>query len=74
MIKLSPLDKYKADLTQDDFQYDAAQENAVMHLQRLYEDMQTKPIAVSGFKRVLNRWKKIYVKQETKPLKEKKTR
>lgn len=69
MIKLSPLDKYKADLTQDDFQYDAAQENAVMHLQRLYEDMQTKPIAVSGFKRVLNRWKKIYVKQETKPLK-----
>ena len=55
MIKLSPIDKYKQDLTRDDFLFDAAQENAVMHLQRLYEDLQSKPLAVSGFKKVLNR-------------------
>lgn len=69
MIKLSPLEKYKQDLARDDFQYDAAQENAVKHLQRLYEDLQFKPAPVSGFKKVLNRWKKVYAKQESKPLK-----
>ena len=65
MIKLSPLDKYKQDLTRDDFLFDAAQENAVIHLQRLYDDLQNKPLAVSGFKKVLNRWKKVYKKQES---------
>jgi len=69
MIKLSPLAKYKQDLQQDDFLFDAAQENAVKHLQRLYDDLLSQPIAVSGFKKVLNRWKKIYVKQEIKPVK-----
>ncbi|WP_057832556.1 cell division protein ZapE [Colwellia sp. TT2012] len=69
MIKLSPIDKYKQDLTRDDFLFDAAQENAVIHLQRLYDDLQNKPLAVSGFKKVLNRWKKIYKKQEQKPIK-----
>ncbi|MEW6981206.1 cell division protein ZapE [Colwelliaceae bacterium 6471] len=69
MIKLSPLDKYKRDLTRDDFQYDAAQEHAVKHLQRLYEDLQNKPVPVTGFKKVLNRWKKVYAKPELKPVK-----
>ena len=69
MIKLSPLDKYKQDLARDDFQYDAAQENAVKHLQRLYEDLQFKPAPVSGFKKVLNRWKKVYAKTDAKPVK-----
>ncbi|NQY49110.1 MAG: cell division protein ZapE [Colwellia sp.] len=69
MIKLSPIDKYKQDLTRDDFLFDAAQENAVIHLQRLYDDLQNKPLAVSGFKKVLNRWKKIYKKQEQQPIK-----
>ncbi len=69
MIKLSPINKYKQDLTKDDFLFDADQENAVKHLQRLYEDLQTKPLAVSSFKRVLSRWKKVYKKQETKPIK-----
>jgi len=69
MIQLSPIDKYKQDLSRDDFLFDAAQENAVKHLQRLYDDFQTKPLAVSGFKKVLNRWKKVYKKQETKPIK-----
>lgn len=69
MIQLSPIDKYKQDLNREDFLFDAAQENAVKHLQRLYEDFQTKPLAVSGFKKVLNRWKKVYKKQEAKPIK-----
>ena len=62
MIKLSPLQQYQKDLTRDDFYYDVAQEKAVKHLQRLYEDFQNKPLAISGFKKVLNRWKKVYRK------------
>lgn len=66
MIKLSPLEKYQQDLAQDDFHYDAAQENAVKHLQRLYDDLQNKPLPVTGFKKVLNRWKRVVAKQEVK--------
>ena len=69
MIKLSPIQKYQQDLTQDDFLFDAAQENAVKHLQRLYEDLQTKPLEVSSFKKVLNRWKKVYKRQEEHSIK-----
>ena len=69
MIKLSPLEKYQQDLTRDDFQYDAAQENAVKHLQRLYDDLQAKPLPVTGFKKVLNRWKRVVAKQEPKLVK-----
>ena len=68
MIKLSPIDKYKQDLSTEDFLFDVAQENAVQHLQRLYENFQTKPIAASGFTKVLNRWKKVYKKQEAEPI------
>ena len=39
MIKLSPIDKYKQDLKKDDFLFDAAQENAVKELQRLYDEL-----------------------------------
>lgn len=69
MIQLSPIDRYKQDLEKEDFLFDAAQENAVNHLQRLYDDFQMKPLAVSGFKKVLNGWKKVYKKQESKPIK-----
>ncbi len=69
MIKLSPLAKYKQDLQRADFQYDAAQENAVKHLQRLYNDLQNKPLAVTGFKKVLNRWKRVVSKPETQVIK-----
>ncbi len=69
MIKLSPIEKYQQDLARDDFLYDEAQENAVRHLQRLYEDLQNKPLPVTGFKKVLNRWKKVYGKAESKPIK-----
>lgn len=68
MIKLSPLEKYQQDLTRDDFQYDADQEKAVRHLQRLYEDLQSKPLPVTGFKKVLNRWKRVVAKQERKTI------
>ncbi|MEI6893579.1 MAG: cell division protein ZapE [Colwellia sp.] len=69
MIKLPPLDKYKQDLTRDDFLFDAAQENAVIHLQRLYDDLKNKPIAVSGFKKVLSGWKRVYKNKQQKPVK-----
>ena len=37
MPQLTPLQKYQQDLTRDDFSYDQAQENAVKHLQLLYD-------------------------------------
>lgn len=64
MIRLSPLEKYQQDLLQDDFHYDAAQENAVKHLERLYQDLQTQPVPVRGFKKVLTGWKRILNKPE----------
>lgn len=69
MIQLSPIDKYKQDLERDDFQHDHAQENAVKHLQRLYEDLQNKPLPVTGFKKVFNRWKRVVGSVETKQAK-----
>ncbi|MFC3092834.1 AFG1 family ATPase [Alteromonas sediminis] len=36
---MTPWEKYQSDLKRDDFSYDEAQENAVKHLQRLYEDL-----------------------------------
>ena len=35
---MTPLERYQADLKRPDFFHDAAQENAVRHLQRLYDD------------------------------------
>ncbi|WP_239023690.1 cell division protein ZapE [Salinicola corii] len=40
---MTPMSRYRADLERDDFSYDAAQENAVKHLQRLYDDLQRTP-------------------------------
>ena len=36
---MTPLERYKQDLKRDDFSYDPAQEMAVEHLQRLYDDL-----------------------------------
>lgn len=36
---MTPLERYQADLKRPDFAKDAAQENAVNHLQRLYDDL-----------------------------------
>jgi len=35
----TPLQRYRADLQREDFQHDPAQERAVAHLQRLYDDL-----------------------------------
>ncbi len=37
---MTPWQKYQQDLTQDDFHYDPHQEQAVQHLQRLYNALQ----------------------------------
>ena len=39
----TPSVRYQADLERDDFQYDPAQERAVAHLQRLYDDLLASP-------------------------------
>jgi len=48
---LSPLLRYQQDLERDDFSYDASQEIAVKHLQRLYDDLveDQKPAPKAGF-------------------------
>ena len=69
MINHSPIEKYQLDLKQEGFQYDLAQENAVKCLQRLFDDLQSKPVPVTGFKKVLNRWKKVYGKPEKQTIK-----
>ncbi|MGM0702666.1 MAG: cell division protein ZapE [Pseudomonadota bacterium] len=39
----TPLECYRADLEREDFQYDPAQERAVAHLQRLYDELVASP-------------------------------
>ncbi len=63
------MEKYTQDLTRDDFHFDAAQENAVKNLQRLYDDLLIQPLAVSSFKKVLNRWKRVMSKPDVTPIK-----
>ncbi|SFU89904.1 cell division protein ZapE [Halomonas korlensis] len=41
----SPMARYRADLERDDFHHDPAQEQAVQHLQRLYDDLVARPRA-----------------------------
>ncbi|MDR5891604.1 cell division protein ZapE [Halomonas mongoliensis] len=43
--RLTPTERYRADLERDDFQYDPAQEQAVAHLQRLHDDLMATPRA-----------------------------
>lgn len=64
--KLSPLEKYQLDLKRHDFQRDQAQENAVKHLQRLYEDLIERPSPKKG---LVNKALKIFASQPTKPIK-----
>ncbi|QBY04794.1 cell division protein ZapE [Thalassotalea sp. HSM 43] len=69
MIKLTPWQKYQQDLQTNGFSHDSAQENAVKQLQRLYDDLQTKPIAVTGFKKVLKGWVKTMAKPKANKVK-----
>ncbi len=41
--RLTPLARYQEDLMRDDFQHDPAQETAVKHLQRLYDELLAAP-------------------------------
>lgn len=58
----TPIERYKADLQRDDFQFDAAQQAAVEHLQRLYDDLITTkrpcaaPAGGKGVKARLTHW------------------
>ena len=45
---MTPLERYQADLKRPDFFHDAAQENAVRHLQRLYDDLVVSSQAGTG--------------------------
>ncbi|MFC3150653.1 cell division protein ZapE [Litoribrevibacter euphylliae] len=60
----TPLELYKKDLERDDFSYDSAQEMAVKHLQRLYEDLVAEydkaksRSKVASFSKVIKRKKK----------------
>jgi len=49
--KMTPIDKYNLDLQSPDFLFDAAQENAVLALQRLYDELLTvkAPVVKSNF-------------------------
>ena len=43
------LQKYQQDLQREDFVHDAAQENAVRHLQRLYDDYNGRQTGAKGW-------------------------
>ena len=46
---MTPWQTYQQDLKRDDFVHDQAQENAVRHLQRLYDDLTNKKPQQQGF-------------------------
>ncbi len=46
---MTPWKKYQQDLLRDDFHHDSAQENAVRHLQRLYDDLVNQKEEKQGF-------------------------
>lgn len=60
---MTPWEKYQEDLKRDDFQYDSAQENAVKHLQRLYDDLIAQPPEPKGF------FAKLFAKKQVEPVK-----
>ena len=53
---MTPLAKYQQDLQRADFQYDAAQEHAVIQLQRLYDDfIGQSPVSASWWQRLIGK-------------------
>lgn len=60
---MTPLERYQADLKRPDFFHDAAQENAVRHLQRLYEELVAKENESGGF------LGKLFGKKSNEPVK-----
>jgi len=60
----TPAQKYQQDLTRDDFHFDAAQQNAVSQLQRLYDDFMNQKVVKPSL------WQRLSGKtQQTQPLK-----
>lgn len=57
----TPLQKYQLDLQRPDFQFDAAQQNAVQHLQRLYDDFCQKTPQPQSW------WQKMLGKKSSQP-------
>ncbi len=56
---MTPLGRYKQDLERDDFSYDPAQEMAVKHLQRLFDELVAAPTPKPGLmQRLASGWKK----------------
>jgi len=51
---MTPLQRYQSDLSKHDFFYDKAQEQAVKHLQRLYDDLVSAP-KKSSFKQIFTK-------------------
>jgi len=60
---MTPWQTYQQDLKRDDFVHDQAQENAVRHLQRLYDDLTNKKPQQQGF------FAKLFNKSEPEPIK-----
>ncbi|WP_312597513.1 cell division protein ZapE [Stutzerimonas nitrititolerans] len=60
---MTPLERYQADLKRPDFFHDAAQENAVRHLQRLYDDLVADERGKSGL------FGKLFGKKQQEPVK-----
>ncbi|MBQ4832795.1 AFG1 family ATPase [Pseudoalteromonas sp. MMG010] len=60
---MTPWQTYQQDLKRDDFVHDAAQENAVRHLQRLYDDLTQAPAKPKGlFAKLFNKDKPNLIK------------
>ncbi|HCP96114.1 MAG TPA: cell division protein ZapE [Pseudoalteromonas sp.] len=60
---MTPWQTYQQDLQRDDFVHDAAQENAVRHLQRLYDDLtQAKPQSKGFFAKLFNKAEPVPIK------------
>ncbi|SFT66137.1 cell division protein ZapE [Pseudomonas marincola] len=60
---MTPLERYQADLKRPDFFHDAAQETAVRHLQRLYDDL------VADSKSKPGMFGKLFGKKQAAPVK-----
>ncbi len=60
---MTPLERYQADLQRPEFFHDAAQENAVRHLQRLYDDLVAADKSKSGL------LGKLFAKKQPEPIK-----
>ncbi len=63
---MTPIQRYRQDLDREDFHYDASQEMAVKHLQRLYDDLlerrnRPKP-------KLIKRWGQRFRKQQEEPV------